>query len=82
MKVKLKKVGNTKVLIIPGDLVKVYKFDKEAELRPHSKGLLILPADSKSRKSWEHQFKIAKKSGDNTDKALLEGFPNQFDNEK
>ena len=43
MRVKLKKVGHTKVLIIPGDLVELYKFDKEAELKPHSKGLLILP---------------------------------------
>ena len=53
MRVKLKKVGNTKVLVIPQDLVEVYKFDKETELKHHSKGLLIFPVDSKSRKRLE-----------------------------
>jgi len=81
MRAKLKKIGNSKWIILPKNLLEQYQFEEEVEIETRKEGLMIIPVKTKPRQGWEEQFKEAIKSGQKPDAAMLEGFCNQFDKE-
>ena len=82
MKTRLKKIGNSKGIILSKTLLEQYQFEDEVEIVALENGLLIMPVKVKPREKWDEQFKKAKKEGHAPDKALLEGFKNSFDNKE
>lgn len=81
MRTKLRKIGNSKGITLPKTLLEQYQFEEEVEIVTQENGLLISPVKVQPREKWEKQFKSAIKAGHKPDKAMLEGFSNQFDKE-
>jgi antitoxin MazE len=79
MKTRLKKIGNSKGITLSKTLLEQYHFEDEVEIIAQENGLLIMPANAKSREKWHELFKAAKKAGHKPDQAMLEGFSNSFD---
>jgi antitoxin MazE len=71
MRIKLKKIGNSKGITLSKSLLEQYQFEEEVEIVTLAGGLLVMPVKAKPREEWEKQFKAT----------MLEGFPNQFDKE-
>lgn len=82
MKTRLRKIGNSGGITLSKTLLDQYQFDDEVEIIPQENGLLILPVKVKPREKWDDQFKKAKIEGHVSDKALLEGFTNDFDKDE
>lgn len=79
MKTRLKKIGNSRGIALPKNLLEQYQFEDEAEIVRQKNGLLIMPLKIKPREQWEELLKKAEKEGHTPDSALLEGFENSFD---
>jgi antitoxin MazE len=82
MRTKLRKIGNSKGITLSKSLLEQYQFEEEVEIVIQENGLLIMPVKAKPREEWEKQFKTAIKNGQKPDKAMLDGFSNQFDKEE
>lgn len=76
---RLRKIGNSRGITLSKTLLEQYQFEDEVEIISLEDGLLIKPVKIKPRELWDEQFKKAKKEGFISDKALLEGFDNSFD---
>jgi len=82
MRTKLRKIGNSKGITLSKSLLEQYQFEEEVEIVIQENGLLIMPVKAQPREEWEKQFKAAANKGQKPEKALLEGFTNQFDKEE
>ena len=82
MRIKLRKIGNSKGITLSKSLLEQYEFEDEVEIVIQENGLLIMPVKVKPREEWEKQFKAAASKGQKQEKALLEGSSNQFDKEE
>ena len=79
MKTRLKKIGNSRGITLSKTLLDQYQFEDEVEIVAQKNGLLIMPVKVKPREQWDELFKKAIKEGHTPDKAILEGFANDFD---
>ena len=57
MKVSLKKIGNSKGIIIPASMIKRFGFDDEVVLEEQDDQIIIKKAH-KPREGWEDQMKL------------------------
>jgi len=73
------KVGNSKGLRIPKNILEQYHIEEEVELSPTKNGLLIKPVKSKARAGWSKKFKEMAANRD--DKLLMGDFGNSDDKE-
>ena len=79
MKTKIIKIGNSKGIMLSKHFINQYELENEVELIPKKEGLLIKPIISSPRADWEQRFEEALKNGEISDKEMLEGFSNDFD---
>jgi antitoxin MazE len=77
MKLKVRRIGNSKGIVIPQKYLKIVKGDKEEiEVEVDEKGILLKSNNDVPRKGWEKAFKKMAKNGD--DKLIL---PDVFEDE-
>ena len=67
MKVKVRKIGNSKGIVIPQKFLKTVQTDKEEiVIEVDEKGILLKSNDQSPRKGWAKAFKRMAKNGDDT----------------
>jgi antitoxin MazE len=77
LKIKVRKIGNSKGIVIPQKYLKKVESDKEDILiEVDEKGILLKSNDQSARKGWAKAFKRMAKNGD--DKLLM---PDVFEDE-
>ncbi len=89
MRGRIRKVGNSKGILISKSMINELGISDDAEVIVTSeKGRIIIePAVNKIKlntdlSTWEAHFKAAIKSGDKPDKDLFDGMENKFDKEE
>jgi antitoxin MazE len=83
MKSNIRKIGNSKGIVIPPAFLAEFKLEKDSDVEIELKGdgILIKPVGN-PRKSWEKAFKDAISQGDEPENDLFEGISNDFDSEE
>ncbi|MEO6220357.1 MAG: hypothetical protein ABIO81_08015, partial [Ginsengibacter sp.] len=77
MKLKVRKIGNSKGIVIPQKYLKIVESDKEEiEVEVDEKGILLKSNNDIPRKGWANAFKRMAKNGD--DKLVM---PDIFEDE-
>lgn len=67
MKVKVRKIGNSKGIVIPQKFLKTLQTDnEEIVIEVDEKGILLKSNDQSPRKGWAKAFKRMAKNGDDT----------------
>jgi antitoxin MazE len=67
MKVKVRKIGNSKGIVIPQKFLKIVQTDKEEiVIEVDEKGILLKSNDQSPRKGWAKAFKRMAKNRDDT----------------
>lgn len=67
MKVKIRRIGNSKGIVIPHKFLKTLQTDKEEiVIEVDEKGILLKSNDQSPRKGWAKAFKRMAKNGDDT----------------
>ena len=67
MKLKVRKIGNSKGIVIPQKFLKIVQSDKEEiVIEVDEKGILLKSIDQAPRKGWAKAFKRMAKKGDDT----------------
>jgi len=83
MKSSIRKIGNSKGVIIPPAFLSEFNLDKDSriDIELSNDGILIKPVNN-PRGDWEKKFMTAIESEKNSDGDLFEGLSNEFDNEE
>jgi antitoxin MazE len=83
MKSNIRKIGNSKGIVIPPAFLAEFKLEKDSdvEIELKSDGILIKPVGN-PRKGWEKAFKDAISQGDEPENDSFEGMSNAFDSEE
>ena len=77
LKIKVRKIGNSKGIVIPQKYLKIVGGDKdEIDVEVDKKGILLKSNNDVPRKGWAKAFKRMAKNGD--DKLLI---PDVFEDE-
>lgn len=79
MKIKLRKIGNSKGFTIPKSILDQFNFTEEAEVVVQENGLLIKPSNVLPREKWAEVLKIEFLKDGKKDKQILGEFSNEFD---
>ncbi len=65
MKLKVRKIGNSKGIVIPQKFLKIVQSDKEEiVIEVDEKGILLKSNNQSPRKNWAKAFKRMAKNGD------------------
>ncbi|MEX0967726.1 MAG: AbrB/MazE/SpoVT family DNA-binding domain-containing protein [Bacteroidia bacterium] len=75
MRTSIKRIGNSKGIIIPAGILKLCGFEEEVSLEIKGNTLVISNAKT-PRAGWEEAFA---KAGAGQEGLLMEEFPNDFD---
>jgi antitoxin MazE len=59
MKAKIIKIGNSRGLLLPKQIIDLYKLEDGVEVIPEKNGILIMPVRKQPRAGWNQQFKKA-----------------------
>lgn len=78
MKTSIKRIGNSKGIIIPAHLLKQCGLDGEIDIRVEDDSLVISKSE-RPRHGWEEAFR---KAGAGQEEVLLEGASAEFDREE
>jgi len=78
MIVKVQRIGNSKGIILPKQIMKMCSIQEEVSISVEDNHIIITSAD-KPRAKWEEQFKAAIAKGDKPEKDFSEGMENDFD---
>jgi len=81
MIVKLQKIGNSKGLIIPKNIIEMCDLKDEVDLT-YLEGQVIISAPKLARSHWEEQFELSGSKTAPSEQALADGLPNLFDQEE
>lgn len=76
LKIKVRKIGNSKGIVIPQKYLKIIGNNEEIEIEVDDKGILLKKNTEVPRKGWAKACKKMAKNGD--DKLLI---PDVFDDE-
>ena len=78
MIVKVQKIGNSKGIILPKQIMKMCSIEEEVSISVENNHIVIMPSN-KPRANWEAQFKAAIANGEKPDNDFSEGMENDFD---
>jgi antitoxin MazE len=81
MIVKVKKIGNSKGIIIPKNLIEMCDIGEEVSLVVEDNHIII-SAPKNPRAEWEVQFKAALKEVKEPNNEYLNHIPNEFDEDE
>ena len=81
MKAKIIKIGNSKGIRLPNELLKIYKLDQEVILELREDGILLKPVQVDPRADWEALYKKLDPTQNQEDKDWM-SFGNKFDEEE
>ena len=83
MKSNIRKIGNSKGIVIPPAFLAEFKLEKDSdvEIELRKEGILIMPGNN-PRQGWEESFKEAIDLGEEPEKDFYEGMSNEFDDEE
>ncbi len=80
MKTSVKKIGNSKGVILPPSFLAQFNLDKDSDINIEIKpeGILITPSTN-PRENWEAAFQEAFEQGDEPESDYFRGITNEFD---
>ena len=81
MKAKIIKIGNSKGIRIPNELIKKYKIDQEVTLELKEDSIVLKPAEVDPRAGWEEIYKKMDHTLTQEEKDWMD-FGNEFDKEE
>jgi antitoxin MazE len=83
MRSNIKKIGNSKGVVIPPAFLAEFSLDKDSKIEIELKdnGILIKPAEN-ARDNWETMFSSAIDEGSEPEGDLYKGMSNEFDEEE
>lgn len=81
MKAKIIKIGNSKGIRIPNELIKKYKLDQEVTLELKEDSIVLKPAEVDPRARWEEIYKKMDHTLTQEEKDWMD-FGNEFDKEE
>ncbi|MEP7268208.1 MAG: AbrB/MazE/SpoVT family DNA-binding domain-containing protein [Saprospiraceae bacterium] len=82
MKIKVRKIGNSRGITLPKAIIEHYNFGEEVEVVTQENGVLILPGKVCPREIWGKQLQAVIQSKQKSEKPLLGEFTNKFDEEE
>lgn len=82
MKISVIKIGNSKGIIIPRQLIKNLGNPEEVDIEPAEDGFYVKPAEDNTRKDWDKKFAEAINKGQETEDDYFEDIGNDFDQEE
>jgi antitoxin MazE len=77
MKVSIRRVGNSKGMIVPSAILAQVGLEDEAELTVEDGALVVRPPKKSPRAGWSEASKSIAEAGD--DALVLPDFPNEMD---
>lgn len=81
MKAKIIKIGNSKGIRLPNELIKEYQLDEEVILELREDCIVLKPITKDPRANWEELYKNAVNEINQEEKDLM-NFSNKFDEEE
>ena len=81
MKISVIKIGNSKGIIIPSQLIKNLGNPEEVDIEPAEDGFYVKPAEDNTRKDWDKKFAEAMNKGEKLEDDYFEDIGNDFDQE-
>ena len=81
MIVKVKKIGNSKGIILPKNLLEMCEIEEEVSLTVEDNHIII-SASGKPRAGWEEQFKTALSEVKELESDYFSNFSNEFDDKE
>lgn len=79
MKISIRRVGNSKGMIIPSAVLAQVGLEDEAELSVENGALVVRPPKKNPRQGWEEASRAIAEAGD--DRLVLPDFPNEADHQ-
>jgi antitoxin MazE len=79
MRLPIRRIGNSKGIILPQAVIRQCGFQEEVEVTVEGESLVITKPARKPREDWEEGLKKMVKAGDDR---LMMDFPNRFDVEE
>lgn len=80
MKVKIIKIGNSKGIRLPNEIIKKYNLDQEVTLELNEDSIVLKPIEVDPRAEWEEIYKKMEPTLTQEDKDWMQ-FGNEFDEE-
>jgi antitoxin MazE len=78
MKAKIIKIGNSKGIRLPNEIIKKYNLDQEVTLELNEDSIALKPVEVDPRAGWEEIYKKMDHTFSQEDKEWME-FGNEFD---
>ena len=78
MKAKIIKIGNSKGILLPNEIIKKYNLDKEVTIVLKKDGIVLKPMKVDPRAGWEEIYKKMNHTLTKEDQVCME-FGNEFD---
>ena len=80
MKAKIIKIGNSKGIRLPNEIIKKYNLDQEVTLELKEDSIILKPVEVDPRAGWEEKYKKMDHTLTQEDKDWM-AFENEFDEE-